>query len=471
MGSLSESLYLNSPRLVQKLAVAGYGWWWYRRRFSAHFHQLVHEFKMREGWTSEQFRQYQEMQLSTLLDAAWGSPYYRRIFQESGVQEKTPPFETLARLPFLSKETLRTNAIGLLTRAWSPKGTFVQKSSGTTGTPSEIYYTPQFHALEMAVPEARNLHWAGVDYRHRRVMFGARKVCHFNQTRPPFWRFSPVEDMAYASIYHLSPKFLPSYTSFLRAYRPSVIMGYPNALNTLARYALENNDLPAPARVVITTSETLTETIRHVLEQAWQCRVYDRYGAVEGCVFASQCEYNQYHVSPEVGIVEIVNRNGKPCLPGVIGEAVCTGLQNTLQPLIRYRIGDAARWAVKQDCPCGRSMPIVEAIEGRFEDICFTSDGREILRFDTVFKGINNIKEAQVVQEGPNLFVVNVLPTSGFSQKQAERIVNNMRLHVGDVDVEVKPVQAIGRSKSGKFRAVICNVPPEVRRYSEIAIQ
>jgi len=46
-------------------------------------------------------------------------------------------------------------------------------------------------------------------------MFGARKVCHFRQKNPPFWRFSPAENMAYASVYHLSPEFLPYYLEFV----------------------------------------------------------------------------------------------------------------------------------------------------------------------------------------------------------------------------------------------------------------
>ena len=284
------------------------------------------------------------------------------------------------------------------------------KSSGTTGTPTEIYYTPRFHSLGFAVPESRNLNWASVDYQQRRVMFGVRKVCHFDQGLSPFWRFSPAEDMAYASIYHLSPRFLPHYLKFLKTFKPAVIMGYPSALLTLARFILENNDFPFPPKAVITTSETLTEQARETIESAFKCKVFDRYGAVEGCVFASQCEFGRYHVSPEVGIVEILNREGKPARPGEIGEVVCTGLQNSLQPLIRYRLGDAARWAVEQTFDCRREMPVLERIEGRYEDICYTLDGREMLRFDSVFKGIHSIREAQVVQEEVDRFVVYVVP-------------------------------------------------------------
>ncbi len=417
----------------------------------------------------EQFHAYQEQQLHDMLSAAWHAPYYLQVFKDFDIAPTLPPFEVLKRLPLLSKEILRTRAKDLVSQRSLPKGTMIFKSSGTTGTPTKIYYTPEFHALELAVAVSRNLHWANISHRERRLMFGVRKVCRYDQNKPPFWRFSPAENMAYASIYHLSAKFLPYYLDFLHKYRPAMIMGYPSALQTVACYALENDKLPPPAKAVFTTSETVTAQARRTIEAAWQCRLYDRYGGVEGCFFASQCEHGRYHVSPDVGIIEIVDQDGLPCPLNVLGEVICTGLQNTLQPLLRYRLGDAARWAGEQQCPCGRAMPILETIEGRFEDICYTRDGRQMLRFDTVFKGVENIREAQVVQDRLELFTVYVVPINGFDRHDIEQIKNNMKLHVGNVETHVNLVNSIARAASGKFRAVICNLSQEqkesLRRY------
>jgi len=463
MPGLGERLYLGSPIWLQQIMVATYGSWWYARRFGSDFHRLVEEFKAREEWTVEQFQAYQQQQLSCVLRSAWRSRYYRKIFGAAGLTPEMGPFAALPQIPLLPKEILRARPKDLITQNPLPKATISFKSSGTTGTPTEVFYTPEFHALELAIPEARNLRWAGVSYRERRVMFGVRKVCRFEQTKPPFWRFSPMENMAYASVYHLSCKFMPYYLEFLRDYRPGIIMGYPSALNTIASYALEHNDSPAPAKAVFTTSETVTADARERIEEAFQCKVYDRYCAVEMCIFASQCEFGRYHVSPEVGIIEILDRDGNKVAPGVMGEVVCTGLQNTLQPLIRYRIGDVARWASDQNCPCSRAMPIIESIEGRFEDICLTPDGREMLRFDTVFKGVENICEAQVVQETLDLFTIYVVPADGFGDHDIERIHTNMRLHVGSVRTEVKSVGAIPRTASGKLKAVTCKLSPQVK--------
>jgi phenylacetate-CoA ligase len=295
-------------------------------------------------------------------------------------------------------------------------------------------------------------------------MFGARKICRFTQQDPPFWRFSPAENMAYASVYHLAPRFLPAYLQFLRSFKPKVVMGYPSALYAVAQYALDHGDRPPAALGVFTSAERLPDYMRTAIESAWQSRVFDRYGAVEGCVAASQCELGRYHISPEIGIVEILDELGRAVAPGVEGEVVCTGLQNTLQPLIRYRIGDTARWALEQDCPCGRRLPILEGIDGRVEDSCYTRDGRRVIRFDTAFKGVSSIRQAQVIQESMDLFTVNVVPAQGFDERDIQQIQQNMRHHVGHVAVHVRCVDEIPNTAAGKFRAVICRLSSEEKK-------
>ncbi len=78
-----------------------------------------------------------------------------------------------------------------------------------------------------------------------------------------------------------------------------------------------------------------------------------------------------------------------------------------------------------------------------------------------MFKGVSAIREAQVVQERRDLFVINVVAAEGFSETDAQSLRANMRLHVGDVATEVRLVDAIPRTAAGKFRAVVCRVPRE----------
>lgn len=451
--ALLDAIYRRSPIPVQSTLVAVYGAAWYLRRFGRHYRRKLHELRDQEGRSESEFMELQTRAFNRLLAVARRSSYYRPLIDAAGLSGRDDVgLDELPKLPTLTKDTLRRRPRDLLTGR-PPWSTRILRSSGTTGTPTDIYYTAEFHQQGLAYFQARCRDWADIGHGEERAMFGVRKVCNFDQSRPPFWRRSPLERLTYYSIYHLSPANLPHYAEALERRRPRLIMGYPSALNLVAEYLIEAG-IRLNARAVVTTSETVTPDFRHRVEQAFGCRLFDQYGAVEGTHFAAQCEHGRYHVSPERGIIEILDGDA-PAPRGRPGRVVVTGLENHLQPLIRYELGDVAYWAEDQQCPCGRHMPILGGIEGRYEDYCVTPDGRRILRFDTVFKGVASIVEAQVVQTAVDRFQINLVPTAAFSDADRRRLIDNFRRHAGDVNVTIVAVERIPRTASGKFRAVV----------------
>jgi phenylacetate-CoA ligase len=448
----ADQIYRRSPIFVQSLMVAAYGAGWYMRRFGRHYRRKVRELRAHETLSAEAFANVQLDKLNVVIDQARRSAYYGPLLRAAGIMGRVTSLKELSRLSTLSKQTLRSRPRDLLTSK-PPWGTKILRSSGTTGTPTDIYYTRRFHQEGLAYFQARSRDWAGIGHRDKRAMFGVRKVCNFEQHHPPFWRSSPAENLVYYSIYHLSPEYLPHYVEHLENWKPRLIMGYPSAINLIARHLMASQQ-KVPVAAVITTSETVTAEVRSAIEGAFCCRLFDQYGAVEGTHFVSQCEYGRYHVSPERGIIEILDGQSA-CEPGQEGRVVVTGLENTLQPLIRYEIGDVAYWAADQSCPCGRPMPILGGIQGRYEDYCTTPDGRLMLRFDTVFKGVETILEAQVVQESTDRFTINIVPTADFSLADRAKLIDNFRCHAGNVSVEIVSVTQIPRTSSGKFRAVV----------------
>ena len=73
-------------------------------------------------------------------------------------------------------------------------------------------------------------------------------------------------------------------------------------------------------------------------------------------------------------------------------------------------------------------------------------------------KGVETIREAQVVQETLDLFRIYVVPTEQFDSHDFESICRNMQLHAGNVQTVVETFDSIPRSSSGKFKAVICKL-------------
>ncbi|NLC14635.1 MAG: phenylacetate--CoA ligase family protein, partial [Chloroflexi bacterium] len=249
-----------------------------------------------------------------------------------------------------------------------------------------------------------------------------------------------------------------SYVEALWKYKTVWLTGYAVSFYLLACYILEQQIEVPPLKAVITTSEKLTNQMRTVMEKAYRCKVYEEYSTVESALFASECEHGKLHVSPDVGIVEILRPDGTECEPDEVGEVVATCLFRSYQPLIRFRLGDLAAWD-PEPCPCGRQMPVIKEVVGRVEDVVTGPDGRQLVRFHGIFTDQPNIIEGQIIQETLTDFVVRLVPTEHYCETDENDVRQRMLNRLGDkVTVKIEKVSSIPRSSSGKFKAVISKV-------------
>jgi len=137
-------------------------------------------------------------------------------------------------------------------------------------------------------------------------------------------------------------------------------------------------------------------------------------------------------------------------------------------PLIRYRVGDRGSLPVTGGvCGCGRTLPLLNSVDGRRDDVLYMANGRRIGRLDPVFKSKLPIREAQVIQEALNRVRVRYVPAADYSIAAGNSLVSQMRAYLGDVEVILEPVNEVPRTSNGKFRAVICNLPTEMRNSLE----
>jgi phenylacetate-CoA ligase len=173
---------------------------------------------------------------------------------------------------------------------------------------------------------------------------------------------------------------------------------------------------------------------------------------------ASECPHGKMHLWPELGIIEVMDDNS-PVLPEKIGSLICTGLLNGDMPLIRYMTGDRASLAENdKKCTCGRSLPLLNSVEGRTDDIFYTSGGRQIGRLDPIFKAHLPVIEAQVVQESLNKVIVRFVPAPDYEPKDGQSIIKRLQERMGDIDVVLEAVSELPREPNGKFRAVISKI-------------
>ena len=117
-------------------------------------------------------------------------------------------------------------------------------------------------------------------------------------------------------------------------------------------------------------------------------------------------------------------------------------------PLIRYRTGDRGTLADGlETCQCGRTLPVIESVDGRVDDILYTMDSRPIGRLDPIFKGDLPIHEAQIVQEALDCVRVRYVPTPDFRPDHERDYPQRLQERMGKVKVVMEPI-ARGSSRT-----------------------
>lgn len=456
MGKL-DKLYNRSPVWLQNALVSTYGLYWHWARFGGNYQRFEEAYRKRESFSHQQWREYQQLELKQVLSICCEHvPYYRDHW--TAEQKAAAKKGRLTEFPLLEKDHLRANARSFWREDLEPFPKLIFHTSGTTGTPIATRFTLAEFRESLALREVRSVNWAGTSFKEARATFSGRMV-EPDPNRDEFvYRYNAVEKQVYFSAFHLKPSTAHRYVEALQKYNIVWMTGYAVSFFLLARFILDQALKVPPLKAVITTSEKLTPEMRSVMEKAYHCKVYEEYSTVESVFFASECEHGRLHVSPDVGIVEILRPDGTPCDPGEVGEVVATCLFRSYQPLIRFRLGDLAAWD-PDPCPCGRHMPVIKEVVGRIEDVVTGPDGRQLVRFHGIFTDQPNIIEGQIIQESSSDFVVRLVPTPNFSERDELVVWARMRQRLGeDVTITIEKVTSIPRTASGKFVAVISKV-------------
>jgi len=459
MNKIAATIYQYLPAGIRSIPASLHGYylrWW---RYCAQTNDFVEQAFERERWTPEQWQSWQAERLAYILErAATRVPYYREYWNSRSGRGRTTEWTQLENWPVLEKEPLRQHPRSFLADDSNPRKLCVEHTSGTTGTPLRFWESREMLRAWYALFEARWRRWYGVSRRDRWAILGGQLVVPRKQRRPPFWVWNAAFRQLYLSSYHLAPDLIPHYLNALRSYRITYLLGYTSALHSLAREVLRLGRDDLQMKVVITNAEPVFDYQRETISAAFRCPVRETYGTSEKVVAAGECEAGRLHIWPEVGVIEILQGN-EPVAPGVSGDIVVTGLLNTDMPLVRYRIGDRGIMSPPDaGCPCGRSLPVLQSVEGRTDDLLYTPDGRCIGRLDPVFKADWPIHEAQIIQETPERVRIRFVPAPGFGPVYERQIVEQLQARMGEMDVTLEKVSQIPRTASGKFRAVISHV-------------
>ena len=413
-----------------------------------------------------QIERLQNGNLRVLLRHAYETvPYYKRIFRERGL---TPgdikSVDDLVKLPILTKADVRKNFGDLVSQSF-PRSRLIPYHSGGTGDPVYFYITKESFSWEVAA-EFRAYGWTG--YRLGDpcfVVWGS--PADLSKYKSVISRFTKaLENILTVDAFLMSDEVLSRYASLLKKFNPRIVRGYAHSVYMLARYLLEKNIDCVRPRAVITTAETLLDSKRKGIEEAFGCPVFDLYGSREVGAIAAECEEHcGYHISAENVVLEFV-REGEKVAAGEDGVILVTSLRNFGMPLIRYQIEDVGKPS-GDVCNCGRGLPLLFSIEGRtieFLRVYDKSSGRIVPVSPGVFElslGHLPLKQYRILQESLKKIVVKAVKGKGYSQEHTDFLTRYVRNYFGnDVIIEIEFVDYLPPLPSGKRPLAISKINP-----------
>lgn len=446
-----REVYFRCPVLVQDVAFSLYGMVLARRRYGPNFRSQLEGLKRSEWWSQESIVESQNDAFCGIVRYAYENvPFYKRWYDECGVDVKrVKSVDDAKLLPKLTKELVRKSSEDMLSRRYAKRSLLKVSTSGTTGTPLQVFQTADGLSLQWAT-WWRHKARVGLSPKDSHLTFGARVPISPRQSKPPYWRRDWANRRVYLSVHHLSGSAVNDIVRYLNATDFDFYTGYPSAMYTLATLAEDAGlVIHNPPKCIVSGSEALLPRYRATLERVFGAPVTEQYGMAEFAGNLSQCEVGSLHVDFECGYVE-----AEPIAGGVCN-LIMTGWGNLAMPFIRYEVGDVGTVGVGA-CSCGRKSPWFSSVDGRTSDYVVDIDGRRLFGVNQVLKSATRAKAMQVWQGRAGEVEVRVVSSGGVAQEDERAIRREFALRGGEkLQVRFAQVSELQREGSGKVRAVI----------------
>ena len=385
-------------------------------------------------------------------------PYCRALFDEHALRPRdVHSFEDLSRLPFLTREILKTRFEDLRARAALP-GVHPRSSGGSTGTPVTVLVDME----RMGMGEAGRLRahrWFGVEPGTREIVLWGTPARTGSLDRIRRFRDRMLNTRV-LSAFDMGEPALRMHAATIQRVRPTQMFGYASAFHLVAsHFERERLDPPRGLKAVFTTAEPLFDFQRKAIETGLGCPVGVEYGCRDGGLVALECPSGGLHILAESMHVEILDPDAEGR-----GEIVLTNLDSRAFPIIRYRTGDIGALD-PTPCPCGRSLPKLRGVEGRRTDFLVTPSGRVLHALSAIYilRDSPAVREFRVVQDAPDHLQVEVVPTGRFGEaEQAALRAQFVPAFGPDLRVSVEARHEIPRTAVGKFRYVESRIAPAI---------
>lgn len=420
----------------------------------------------------------QHRRLAHLFEhAARRSPFYRRrwrgrVPRPDELPELEPvdkssllveSFDEAVTVPDLNLAAARSRLADMPARQ---RGRYILvASSGTTGQPAVIPFARRDWREGMAyILRSANLSIEGTTgettdilrvfaERPRVAGIGTMNPIHVSSQLVASFHIGLIPSLSLAASLPLDEQ-----VERLNRFQPTVLGGYPSALDLLTEAALDGA-LSIWPRLIFSGGETVTAGLRQRVCKAWGIELFDFYGLAETLVIAGECgEHKGLHLYEDAVVLEVIDENGRVLPPGERGDGILvTSLINRTLPIIRYAVSDLLTLS-DEPCPCGLPFRRILAVEGRREELLTLQklDGKTVrvhpFVIESPLEEIGELRRFQIHGDGAGGVKIIIVPAdakAGIAARVAGAVATVLRpLGVGSDVVHVETATAI-ESKHG----------------------
>jgi phenylacetate-CoA ligase len=326
--------------------------------------QIIASLEQSQWWTREQLESRQQAALARIVahHSEHNPSFKQRLTNQGLVAEDVSTLAGLARLKPIAKRDIQQAGETFNSLAVPPSHLPVRKSqtSGRTGQPVTILKTQMNHNFFCALM-FREHSWWRHDYRHK---LASVRAVHQKYEESPNWG-GPV-----AELFESGPAIgvplnldVRQQLAYLNKFDPDMLSIHAGVLAAMCSI-WESEGYTLNLKAIKNVGETLHSSLRDRVKRITGVDIRDVYSSSEVGLISVECpDTGLQHTMEETLLVEVLNEAGQQCKPGELGRVVITDFYNTMNPMIRYDIGDYAE--VGEPCTCGRNHRTLKRIVGR----------------------------------------------------------------------------------------------------------
>lgn len=419
-----------------------------------------------ETMPRQEFRSIQFGRLTALLErVAKTNPFYRERWAAAGMrlddirtfEDFTALVPTVDKAAFLADQATAPPFGSRFDASCGLVGQ-IHSTSGTSGLAKEIHVIGR----DEIMPMARGYHylfaWAGIEPGMRALLTLRLSTLAGGQTFTQGVMSYPLVPLFAAD------KSSEDKIDLLRDFDVDLLQAFSGYLQRLRSILERRGWSPAehlPAlKAILTGLQAYDVAWMQEMADYWGVPIAEHYGSTQTTLHMATCERGptphgergMLHNVGDLVHVEVIDpETGEHVEPGEEGEIVVTTLFRHLVPVIRFRLGDKARYLPGEACPCGRPFDGVEA--------------GTISRYDDMMKikGVNfwPASAEGLIVNSP--LVEDFVAEVSFDHAGAEVVTLTLEQHKdaagADFDEEARAIRQAFKSKIG-FDVTVQWAPP-----------